>query len=627
MTGIGYRPEIDGLRALAVIPVILFHVGSDWIPGGYIGVDVFFVISGFLITSIIKKELDSGTFSFRDFWARRVRRILPAMVLMTAITLAMTYAFVFRPDQQAIGEQALASLLSVANMYLWQNTGDYWGWNAEASPFLHAWSLSVEEQFYLFFPIAMWLMSRFRSRWLHASILSAVAVSLALFLWGSQTYPTATFYLLPTRIWELGTGCLLALTFTAKHETDTGGDGRASLGVLGVFMLICSFVFFPKLGSGMTVAVTGTALVIAFGQSGPSNRLLSSGVFVHLGKLSYSLYLWHWPVLVLAEPLGYSWPGFTDKLIAIVATYVLAFITFHLVEKPTRKKKGIVPLILLGTLVVGLAAFRMAWFPRGYDISQFSEARWVPYCSHPEWTKPKGPIWSNVVIENPGYSPDAMSRGGIRIGNKSVVPEVIVLGDSHGAMWSDAIATISKEYDIPTAFFAQCGQEYFINALERNKSSIYKDIIRWKPKLIIVGNAWRRNRDSDAMGLLEFAGAHGSKVLLIEDPPWLPCTDRNAMQWLASQGVFPEDNVKQFLSIRDENSDEGGRRRVRLLAENYNHVQFVATHDLFVSPSGILVLDGKSVTYIDDNHLSSFGAHLAVPRLRKMMLEILETPY
>ena len=153
MAQIGYRPEIDGLRAVAVIPVILFHMGLSWIPGGFIGVDVFFVISGFLITSIIKTELDQGGFSFSNFWARRVRRILPAMIFVSACTLAFAYVFVFLPEQQAIGKQALAALFSVANIYFWLSTGDYWGNASEESPFLHAWSLSVEEQFYLFFPI------------------------------------------------------------------------------------------------------------------------------------------------------------------------------------------------------------------------------------------------------------------------------------------------------------------------------------------------------------------------------------------------------------------------------------------------------------------------------------------
>ena len=366
MAGIGYRPEIDGLRAFAVIPVILFHMGLSWVPGGYIGVDVFFVISGFLITSIIKKELDQGTFSFRDFWARRVRRILPAMIFVTAATLGVTYAFVFRPDQQEIGKQALAALFSVANIFFWQSTGDYWGTAAEESPFLHTWSLSVEEQFYLFFPIAMWLMFRFRSRWLQGCIATISIGSLALFLYGVQHYPSATFYLLPTRVWELGTGCLLAVSLGNQSQKNSNFGVFASAG-LG--MIVLAYLFFHTLNAGLGLAVFGTALIIAFGQTGLCNVVLSKRSFVHVGKLSYSLYLWHWPVLVLAEPLGLDWPGFSGKLILAFTTYLLALGTYHLVEKTTRRRHGVVPTTLAsGVAVISVAAW-MGFIPRTYTPS------------------------------------------------------------------------------------------------------------------------------------------------------------------------------------------------------------------------------------------------------------------
>ena len=309
MANVGYRLEIDGLRAVAVIPVILFHMGLSWIPGGFIGVDVFFVISGFLITSIIKKELDQGNFSFRDFWARRVRRILPAMIFVTAVTLAVTYFFVFRPDQQAIGKQALAALLSVANIYFWRSAGDYWGSEAEESPFLHAWSLSVEEQFYLFFPVVMWLIFRFRSQWLQGCILTATLGSLALFLWGLPEHRDATFYLLPTRVWELGTGCLLAVSL--GHQSPRSSN-FGIFAIAGLGMVIASYLFVDKLSAGLGLGVVGAAMIIAFGQTGLCNKLLSQRSVVHIGKISYSLYLWHWPVLVLAKHIGLNWPGISD---------------------------------------------------------------------------------------------------------------------------------------------------------------------------------------------------------------------------------------------------------------------------------------------------------------------------
>lgn len=173
-----YRPELDGLRAFAVVPVILFHMGFSWLSGGYIGVDVFFVISGFLIASILIREIGTDDFSMREFWSRRVRRILPAMLVVIAATLAVTYLFVFKGDHGPIGRQAMSALISITNIYFWKNAGDYWGEAEESSPFLHTSSLSVEEQFYLFFALAIWLIVGFRPAWLKGLMLLAILFQL-----------------------------------------------------------------------------------------------------------------------------------------------------------------------------------------------------------------------------------------------------------------------------------------------------------------------------------------------------------------------------------------------------------------------------------------------------------------
>ena len=507
MSGIGYRPEIDGLRAVAVIPVILFHMGFSWIPGGFIGVDVFFVISGFLITSIIKKELEAGTFSLRDFWARRVRRILPAMIFVTACTLAGIYFFVFRPEQQVFGMQALAALLSVANIYFWQNTGDYWGNAAEESPFLHAWFLSVEEQFYLFFPIAMYLIFQFRPQWLQACIATATFGSLALFLWGTQADPTATFYLLPTRIWELGAGCLLAVSLNNQPSTNSNFGIFATVGLAIVFL---SYLFFDTLSAGLGLAVVGTALIISFGTTGVCNKLLSLPPMIHIGKLSYSLYLWHWPVIVFAEPAGIDWAGPTDRVALVVAIYLLAFVTYQLIEKPTRRKNGIVPPVLIsGVLVAGVAAGIAFLFPSYWDTTAYSEPRYITFDCNPNqeglefpprpYQRLDFPRFATTILENPEYRPDAFNGEGIRIGDRSQPAEIVVVGDSHGCMWSDAIATVAKEDDLNTAFYCWRGTNPFAKdslSSEFGKQEVQfhnaklSHIDKWKPKLVIVGKSW-----------------------------------------------------------------------------------------------------------------------------------------
>jgi len=635
MSGIGYRLEIDGLRAVAVIPVILFHMGINWIPGGFIGVDVFFVISGFLITSIIKKELEEGTFSFRNFWARRVRRILPAMIAVTACTLAVTYLFVFRPEQQVIGKQALAALLSVANIYFWRSTGDYWGKAAEESPFLHAWSLSVEEQFYLFFPIAMWLIFRFRSRWLQGAIAAAAVGSLALFLWGCQAHPTATFYLLPTRVWELGAGCLLAVSPSSPPSRNSNYGVFATVGLC---MVVLSYLFFDTLGGGLGLAVIGTALVISCGQSGLCNRLLSQRSMVHIGKLSYSLYLWHWPVLVLANPIGLDWDGTLDKVLLIAATYFLALGTYHLVERPTRRRDGIVPAILVtGILVIG-AAFWMALKTKYYDTSGYEVQRWVELNCVPNWSPRSSGLFAGVKVTNPYYEPDSFSSGkGIQINCDSNLPKVVLFGDSHGTMWSDAIVNVAKQMDLPIAVFAMNkGESPFFkipvraegstgNFSERDKLRYdqmrLQALTRWNPELVIIAAFWNDGDIAESDDLLSFLESKKIPVLLLEDPPQLPIpiSNTNLMQYLAFKKMLNSETVA--LDIR-AGIDEQKREVVRSIAAAYSNVRVLPTYDLFVSKGRVTVVANRIPLYLDDDHVSSQGANKITFRLRKVIGEI-----
>lgn len=197
MSAIKYRPEVDGLRAVAVIPVVLFHLGALWVPGGFVGVDVFFVISGYLITAIILKEQSAGTFTFRGFWMRRVRRILPAMLAMLFVTGVASYFIMFGPAWKGIGEQVVSAIFIYANVEMWQLAGNYWGPAAENAPLLHTWSLSVEEQFYLFYPLLLLLLLKFVPKRTFALVLLGTAFSFAVGLYATKHSPSAAFYFLP----------------------------------------------------------------------------------------------------------------------------------------------------------------------------------------------------------------------------------------------------------------------------------------------------------------------------------------------------------------------------------------------------------------------------------------------
>jgi peptidoglycan/LPS O-acetylase OafA/YrhL len=348
----GYRPEIDGLRALAVVAVILFHYRAPGFGGGFVGVDIFFVISGFLITRILDSEMTAGRFSFGHFYERRIRRIVPALAVLLAVTTAVAAVLLFASDFERYGRTLLATLLFGTNFELWRETG-YFDVAAQQKPLLHLWSVAVEEQFYLLFPPFL-LMVRHRLRLPLVGLLAVLSFGLA--AWGVSQAPAATYFLLPARTWELMTGALLALS-GAKLSSRAAREAAGGLG-LGL-MLWGIFVFTPDTafpGPNALFPCLGAALFILAGNGGPhlAGRLLSLRPIVFVGLISYSLYLWHWPVLVFARYALFRalTPAESAGLIALC--FLLAVLSWRFVEQPFRRSR------LRRPRLFGLAAAALA---------------------------------------------------------------------------------------------------------------------------------------------------------------------------------------------------------------------------------------------------------------------------
>ena len=298
----GYRPDIDGLRAVAVVCVVAYHGFPKIARGGFIGFDVFFVISGFLITSLIAKDIAAGTFRFGDFYARRIRRIFPALAaaLIGALTLG---ALVLDPSEfKALGLHVAAGAGFLSNALLWAQAG-YFDQAAEFKPLLHLWSLAVEEQFYIIWPLALYLCARLRGS-LGALAIGFAAASFALNLYLSAVDPVADFYFVFSRIWELLIGAALALTAVdARRLPPKLADAAAALGLaLIVAGVLVFYAAQPFPGWRALAPTLGAALVIAAGPAAFVNaRLLSARATVAIGKISYPIYLWHWPLLAFAR--------------------------------------------------------------------------------------------------------------------------------------------------------------------------------------------------------------------------------------------------------------------------------------------------------------------------------------
>ncbi|TIP84104.1 MAG: acyltransferase, partial [Mesorhizobium sp.] len=302
-----YRRDIDGLRAVAVLPVVLFHFGISAIPGGFTGVDIFFVISGYLITGSLLDDLERGQFSIISFYWRRARRILPALIFVTLLTCIAALFILLPSDLHEFSLSVIAASTFWSNIYFWK-TSNYFSIDAELRPLLHTWSLSVEEQYYIFAPILMFLIYRyFAKRWL-TILLPIILGSFVLAVMATWLAPNAGFYLLPTRVWELMLGAVLMLKRPPPLSNRFLMElvGLAGFGLLAIgFFAISESDPFP--GYNALYPCLGTALLIYVGQNSPSttaSRILEVRPLVWIGLISYSLYLVHWPINAFAHYLS-----------------------------------------------------------------------------------------------------------------------------------------------------------------------------------------------------------------------------------------------------------------------------------------------------------------------------------
>jgi peptidoglycan/LPS O-acetylase OafA/YrhL len=340
-----YRPEVDGLRSIAVLTVIFYHANIVPFSGGFVGVDIFFVISGYLITAILAKEMRGETFTFLNFYERRIRRILPALFFVTFVCM-IAALFVSSPEQlKDFGQSIVATMVFSANIYFFL-TSDYFSADVENLPFVHMWSLAVEEQFYVVFPILLLLVIKLRKKWLQLALIGAWITSLASSIYTQESSQIANFYLTPFRAWELLTGALIALNhsrFTAI--LDAAGRLRSVLELVGL-ACICFAVFFytkftPFPGWYAIPPVFGSALIIiAATERSLVGRILATKIAVGIGLLSYSAYLWHQPLFAFTRVYLAAEPSLWVYLLLIAITFLLSWFSWRFVEQPFRVKEN-----------------------------------------------------------------------------------------------------------------------------------------------------------------------------------------------------------------------------------------------------------------------------------------------
>ena len=356
-----YRAEIDGLRALAVIPVILYHAGFQWLPGGFIGVDVFFVISGYLITTILISELDQGKFSIINFYERRARRILPALFVMMIVTIPFAYAYLLPDDMRSFWRSVLSVCFFVSN-YLFSYESGYFAPDVELKPLLHTWSLAVEEQFYVLFPVMLFILWRFGKSLTFFIILFIASLSFMHADKGSIVDPTWTFYSITSRAWELAIGVAAAFYFRSGFKIHNKKLLSNSLGLLGIGLIVFGMFYITKQtpfpGRYALLPTVGAFLIIVFSNAhNISGRLLSLKPVVFVGLISYSAYLWHQPMMAIARHKYVVEPPVHIMAAICVATIIVAWLSWKYVEAPFRSKSGFTKSQIFNMSGVGSALF------------------------------------------------------------------------------------------------------------------------------------------------------------------------------------------------------------------------------------------------------------------------------
>lgn len=444
-----YRPDIDGLRAIAVVSVVLFHANLG-LPGGFVGVDVFFVISGFLITHLVIRDLREGKFSLGDFWQRRARRILPALVPAALAALILAIAFLPPAPLALAGHSAAWLAVFASNIFFWINL-DYFSTAAESTPLLHTWSLAVEEQFYLLFPPLLMLGAKFVKRSVDRLVFlvaSLAVASLVTSLFVTKTHPTQAFYFLHTRAFELLTGALLV--FCPKTLLEDRRILREFLSALGLSLIGGACFYYTKEtpfpGWHALVPCIGAALFI-FGNTSTSatpptysGRALAWRPFVFIGLVSYSFYLWHWPPLALANQWHFASDSAISRLALVLGAFVCAVLSWRFVEKPFRKpgafSRGIVVAACSALAIGALAGAGIAIAADGGKVSRVppQALAWLGAYMDPTYAYPVMP--SRVKS-------DALPVVGVE--DPEIDPTILIWGDSHAMAVMSVINKVCRE--------------------------------------------------------------------------------------------------------------------------------------------------------------------------------------
>ncbi len=631
-----YRSDIDGLRAIAVLLVIGFHAFPEWVKGGFIGVDVFFVISGFLISTIIITNLNNDTFSLSDFYGRRVRRLFPALIVVLLFCLVLGW-FVLLPQEYAyLGEHILAGVAFISNWVLWRESG-YFDLSAELKPLLHLWSLGIEEQFYIVWPLLLWIVISKRLN-ITAVLLVSAAVSLILSIALTGSDPIAAFYLPWTRFWELICGALLANWMMRNQNQDESRKSYViknicSLAGLSLIMLgsliITKESKFP--GWLALIPVIGTSLLIYSNTQAYLNSfVLSNRVLVWVGLISFPLYLWHWPLLVFARILENETPSRYIRITTVLLSILLAWLTYIAIEKPIRFGKGksykTLTLSILMVLI-GCAGY-FVYANDGLKI-RYPDS-YQRYVVKIDFKWPDYVRFDQCHIQSHNLSTHS------EICRETKRPLIVIWGDSHASSLYPGFKKLQEIRDIGVQQLTTAGcppildlkdLRYKKNCNEINQS-VLKTIRADQPEILILHAAWTHEQypltDDELNQKLKVtiqkiqSKLPNTRIIILGTTPrWKGSPQSESFRYLRGL-INKKDSVPKLQTAEKLNDID----KILKIVATDTGVEFVSVIDALCNADSCLARTSdlpQDFTAIDYGHLSKSGSEHLVKEIENKL--------
>ena len=599
-----YRPDVDGLRAIAVMLVLNFHAFPDAMPGGFIGVDVFFVISGFLITGIIKRELELGRFSLVEFYNRRIRRIFPALIVVLAATLMLGWFWMLPAALVQLGSDSFASAAFLANIALWLQSG-YFDVESAKKPLLHLWSLGIEEQFYLFWPLLLMLAARFRmSIMAMAAMLGIASFLLNVALIGSN--PIATFYLPFTRAFELLTGAVLACGWINVNQSSAASSWRAWIGVALIAVaavMLDSHRAFP--GWWAVLPVAGSALLLSAPAAWVNRVVLASPPMVWIGLITYTLYLWHTPLLVFAGIIKFGPLTLLERQLILLASALLSWATYRFVEIPFRF--GLPSRRKMFSLGAGMAIVAVAGFAvisgRGFDFRLPPEIRAMASVPTESFKWRVHECLLDLSKET-NFADTCVER--------DLHPLVLIWGDSTaGAL----LPGLRKAQETRNFGIAQLTSSSCIPALNADivstpgcramNDKVFSLIRQIKPEIVLLHGTWEKHLDNVAESVVALKKETNARVVVLGGvPAWRRGLPSEVLRYfILHRTLIPQ---RSPAAAQSSAYDAVMRARLEPLG-----AEFISASDVFCNAQGCLTRIGDAaadITVSDQVHITEKGS-------------------